>query len=173
MKTPKRPVGLMTLAQIICALAGAAILFIFLIPLLASVLYAVTADYANHDNTLIVAIMNFVLVLPDTAVGILLAYVGVEAFRVCGRVKKASAFSAKNEKSLGRIALALCMVGCLSLLFDNSIFPWLLADLPAISPIVERLLLPFILLTLALMIRAVQVLMRRALTMQEESDLTV
>ena len=58
-------------------------------------------------------------------------------------------------------------------LFGSAFFPQLLTDLPAISPIVERLLLPFILLTLALMIRTVQVLMRRALTMQEESDLTV
>lgn len=173
MKTPKRPVGLMTLAQGICLLVTAVILFIFLIPMIASILYAATADYANHDNTLMVAIMDFVLVMPDTAIGILLAYVGIEAFLLCGRVKKASAFSAKNEKHLGRIAIILCVAGCLSLLFDNSIFPWLLADLPAVSPIVERLLLPFILLTLALMIRAVQVLMRRALDMQEESDLTV
>ena len=173
MKSPKRPVGLMTLAQGICLLAASVILFIFLIPMLGSIIYAATADYANHDNTLIVAIMNFVLVLPDTAVGILLACVGIEAFCLCGRVKKSSAFSAKNEKTLGRIALALCIAGGLSLLFENNLFPWLLTGLPAISPIVERLLLPFILLTLALMIRAVQVLMRRALTMQEESDLTV
>ena len=173
MKNPKRPVGLMTLAQGICLLAAAVILFIFLIPMLGSIIYAATADYANHDNTFIVAIMNFVLVLPETAVGILLAYVGIEAFRLCGRVKTSSAFSAKNEKALGRIALALCVAGGLSLLFENNLFPWLLTGLPAISPIVERLLLPFILLTLALMIRAVQVLMRCALTMQEESDLTV
>ena len=173
MKTPKRPVGLMTLAQGICLLAASVILFIFLIPMLGSIIYAATADYANHDNTLIVAIMNFVLVLPDTAVGVLLTWVGVEAFCLCGRVKKSSAFSAKNEKALGRIALALCIAGGLSLLFENNLFPWLLTGLPAIAPIVERLLLPFILLTLALMIRAVQVLMRRALTMQEESDLTV
>lgn len=173
MKTPKRPVELMTLAQGICLLAAAVILFIFLIPMLGSVIYAATADYANHDNTLIVAIMNFVLVLPDTAVGLLLVYVGIEAFCLCGRVKKSSAFSAKNEKALGRIALALCIAGLIALFFGSFLFSWLLTGLPAISPIVERLLLPFILLTLALMIRAVQVLMRRALTMQEESDLTV
>lgn len=173
MITPKRPVGLMTLAQGICLLAAAALLFIFLIPMIAAVPYAVAAGDANQDNTLLVALVNFVLVLPDAFIGILLACVGVEAFLVCGRVKKASAFSSKNEKALGRIALALCAAGCLSLLFDSSLFPWLLTGLPAIHPIVERLLLPFILLTLALMLRAVQVLMRRALIMQEESDLTV
>ena len=131
MKTPKRPVGLMTLAQGICLLAASVILFIFLIPMLGSIIYAATADYANHDNTLIVAIMNFVLVLPDTAVGVLLTWVGVEAFCLCGRVKKSSAFSAKNEKALGRIALALCIAGGLSLLFENNLFPWLLTGLPA------------------------------------------
>ena len=173
MKAPKRPVGLMTLAQGICLLATAVILFIFLIPMLGSVIYAITADYVNHDNTLIVAIMEIVIVLLDTVVGLCLAYVGTEAFCICGRMKKASAFSAKNEKALGRIATALCIAGSVALLFGDSIVPWLLTDLPAISPIVERLLLPFILLTLALMLRAVQVLMRRALAMQEESDLTV
>lgn len=173
MKAPKRPVGLMTLAQGICLLAAAVILFIFLIPMTASVLYATAADYAAHDNTHIVTIMNFILILPDTAIGLLLSYAGIEAFRICRRVKKASAFSTKNEKALGRITTALCIAGCLALLFGDAIFPWLLTGLPAISPIVERLLLPFILLTLALMIRTVQVLMRRALDMQEESDLTV
>lgn len=173
MKTPKRPVRLMTLAQGICVLAAAVILFIFLIPLLYAAGYALEADYVNYDNTLIVAIMGIIFALPDAALGTLMAYVGVEAFFLCGRVKKSSAFSAKNEKALGRIALALCIAGVISLLFGSFLFPWLLTNLPAIHPIVERLLLPFILLTLALMIRTVQVLMRRALTMQEESDLTV
>lgn len=173
MKAPKRPVGLMTLAQGICLLPAAVLLFIFLIPMFFSAVYAFSADYVNHDNTLIVAIMEIIRSLPDAAIGICLAYVGIEAFRVCGRVKKASAFSAANEKALGHIAKALCIAGAIALIFGSSLFPVLLSGLPAISPIVEHLLLPFILLTLALMIRAVQVLMRRALDMQEESDLTI
>ena len=96
MKAPKRPIGLMTLAQGICLLAAAVILFIFLIPMTASVLYATAADYAAHDNTHIVTIMNFILILPDTAIGLLLSYAGIESFRICRRVKKASAFSAKK-----------------------------------------------------------------------------
>jgi len=45
--------------------------------------------------------------------------------------------------------------------------------LPTVHPLVERLLAPFILLGVGLMGRAVQVLMGRALSMQEENDLTV
>ena len=173
MKAPKRPVGLMTAAQAICLLAAAVVLFIFLIPMPGSVIYAVTADYASHDNTLLVAIMGVLRVLPDAAIGVCLTYVGVEAFRVCGRVKKSSAFSAANEKSLGRIAKALCIAGGIALLFGSFFISWLLTGLPAVSPIVERLLLPFMLFTLALMLRTVQVLMHRAVDMQDESELTV
>lgn len=165
MKAPKRPVGLMTLAQIICVLAVP--LTLHFLPLSSIPNYVVMHHLQLADST------AFLSLLRDFVLSGLLIWVEIEAFRICGRVKKASAFSAKNEKALGRITTALCIAGCLALLFGDAIFPWLLTGLPAISPIVERLLLPFILLTLALMLRAVQVLMRRALDMQEESDLTV
>ena len=165
MKAPKRPVGLMTLAQIICVLAVP--LTLHFLPLSSIPNFVIMRHLQLADfNVWLSPLRDF------TLCG-LLVWVEIEAFRICGRVKKASAFSAKNEKALGRITTALCIAGCLALLFGDAIFPWLLTGLPAISPIVERLLLPFILLTLALMIRAVQVLMRRALDMQEESDLTV
>ena len=165
MKAPKRPVGLMTLAQIICVLA--VLLTLYFLPL-ASIPNYVVMHHLQLANG-----AAFLSLLRDFALGGLLIWVEIEAFCVCGRVRKASAFSAKNEKALGRIAAALCIAGGISLLFGDSIIPWLLTNLPAISPIVERLLLPFILLTLALMLRAGQMLMHRALTMQEESDLTV
>ena len=44
MKAPKRPVGLMTLAQGICLLPAAVLLFIFLIPMFFSAVYAFSAD---------------------------------------------------------------------------------------------------------------------------------
>lgn len=152
MKTPKRPVGLMLLAQGICLLA---------IPL---TLFTVTLRTEMYSE--------FTFRIDQTLTAMLI-WVEIEAFCICGRVRKASAFSRKNERALGRIAIALCIAGCLSLLFGNAIIPWLLTGLAILTPIVEWMLLPFILLTLALMVRAVQVLMRRALTLQEESDLTV
>lgn len=165
MITPKRPVGLMTLAQIICALAVP--LTLHFLPLSSIPNYVIMHHLKLTDTT------AFLSLLRDFVLGGLLIWVEIEAFCICGRVKKSSAFSAKNEKALGRVAAALCIAGGLSLLFGDSIIPWLLTGLPILSPVVEWLLLPFILLTLALMIRAVQVLMRRALDMQEESDLTV
>lgn len=152
MKTPKRPVGLMLLAQGICLAAT---------PLTLLTITLRTGMYSEFTFRV------------DQTLATMLIWVEIEAFCICGRVRKASAFSRKNERALGRIAIALCIAGGLSLFFGNAIIPWLLTGLAILNPIVEWLLLPFILLTLALMVRAVQVLMRRALTMQEESDLTV
>ena len=165
MKAPKRPVGLMTLAQGIC-LAAIPLTLLFL-PFASIPNFGIIWHLQLTDST------PWLSLLRDFVLGILFIQIEIEAFSICGRLKKASAFSTKNEKALGRIAAALGIAGGVSLLFGDAIIPWLLTGLPAISPIVERLLLPFILLALALMIRTVQVLMHRALTMQEESDLTV
>lgn len=152
MKAPARPVTLMLLAQIVCALA---------IPLTLLLIFpSIQRIDALH-------------VLCGVILGICLAYAEFEAFRLCGRMRRASAFSVKNVAGLGRILAALGSAGCVSLLLGDPLMPFLLAGLADISPIVTRLLLPFTLLTLALMLRAVQVLMRRAVDMQEESDLTV
>lgn len=173
MKTPKRPVTLLTVAQVICALAVPLTLLGVVLSVYPTCLYISQADFLQHDNTLIVALFGLARPLRDAALGGLLIWVEIEAFCICGRVRKSSAFSPKNEKALGRIAQALGIAGMLTLLFGDALIPFLLTDLPAISPVVERLMLPFILLVIALMIRAVQLLMRRALTMQEENDLTV
>lgn len=165
MKTPKRPVTLMAVAQVICILAVP--LTLQFVPLFAVPNLVVMQNLHLADSTV------WLPALRDFAIGGLLIWVEIEAFCICGRVRKSSAFSAKNEKALGRIALALGMAGVLTLLFGDALIPFLLTGLPAIAPVVERLLLPFMLLVIALMIRAVQLLMRRALTMQEETDLTV
>lgn len=171
MTTPKRPAGWMLLAQGICAAAIPVTAILALLPLANTLSYIGYADFEPHDNTLLVALG--LSALRSLLLGGCLAFVEAAAFGICGRIRHSSAFSAKNEKALGRISLALCAAGCVTLLLGDDVMPWLLTGLPALHPIAERLLLPFILLTLALMLRAVQVLMRRALTMQEESDLTV
>lgn len=151
MNIPKRPVTLMLVAQIICLLA---------VPLT-----LMLTDLRTGMYSLFTWVTDRVLVA-------LLIWVEIEAFCVCGRVRKSSAFSAKNEKGLGRIALALCLAGVLTLLFGDSVVPFLMTGL-SVPAIVEQLLLPFALLTLAGMLRAVQLLMRRALAMQDENALTV
>lgn len=172
MNIPKRPVTLMLVAQIICLLAVPLTLCGGLISVSSAASYITQADYVNYDNTLLVAVMTGAPALRDLAIAGLLIWVEIEAFCVCGRVRKSSAFSAKNEKGLGRIALALCLAGVLTLLFGDSVVPFLMTGL-SVPAIVERLLLPFALLTLAGMLRAVQLLMRRALAMQDENALTV
>ena len=173
MNTPKRPVALMTVAQVICAAAIPLTLIFSLLPLVTAVNYILLADFASYDNTLIVAVIQAFHALRDLAMGVCFVGIEAEAFRICGCAKKSSAFSAKNVISLGRIVKALGIAGLIALILGDSILPYLLTGLPGISPVMERLLLPFTLLTLALMVRAVQVLMRRAVTMQEETDLTV
>lgn len=173
MKTPKRPVALMTVAQAICLLAVPVTLFFALTPAIMLYNYVEMANMHLLDSPMSYMLSTGLYCLRDLILGACLFCVEMEAIGVCGRVKKASAFSEKNVDALGRIVKALAIAGVLTLLFGDSLVPFLLQGLPAISPVVERLLLPFMLLVIALMIRAVQVLMRRALTMQEETDLTV
>lgn len=152
MKAPARPVTLMFVAQLLCAAA---------IPLTLLLIF------------LSIRVSNVPQCLCGIVLGICLAFAEYEAFRLCGRMRHASAFSVRNVAGLGHIMAALGVGGCVSLICGDPLMPFLLAGLPEISPIVTRLLLPFTLLTLSLMLRAVQVLMRRAVDMQEESDLTV
>lgn len=173
MKTQKRPVALMTLAQIICVLVALVTLFFTLTPTVMLVSYIQQATLYQADNTVSVVLFSSLRCLRDLILGLCLICAEMEAIGVCGRMKKASAFSEKNAAGLGRIAGALMLAGLLTLLFGDSIVPFLLSNLPGVLPAVERLLMPFMLFGVALMIRAVQVLMRRAMSMQEESDLTV
>lgn len=172
MKQAKRPVALMTVAQVICALAIPLTSFFALPPLVSCFIGIQQVDLFQRDNTLIVFIFAFLFCLRELTLCLCLAFVEVEAFRLCGRMKQSSAFSPLNVTGLGRITIALGVAGLVSLL-GNSIVPFLLTGLPEIAPVVQYLLLPFTLLTLALMARAVQVLMRRAVDMQEETDLTI
>lgn len=172
MNTPKRPVALMTAAQIICGLAIPFSISLT-IPTAALPNYLLLNRLGLTESSIVLQILIFLFLLRDLALGVCLIFVEVEAIRICGRTKKTSAFSKLNVSGLGRIVRALVMAGMLTLVLGDSIIPALLTGLPKVAPVVERLLLPFTLLTLALMVRAVQVLMRRAVEMQEETDLTV
>ena len=98
---------------------------------------------------------------------------------MCGRVRKETAFTPANVRALGRIAMAFAIAGVLLILsgevlvallticlrgffYDAGPTLWLWELLPA-----------FAAWTAALMVRAIQVLMKRAAAMQTESDLTV
>lgn len=174
MKTPKRPVALMTLAQVICVLA---VLLTVLVTLESVVLpfpnYVKLYSLGLIEDSLLLTVLKFLPLLRDLFLGACLVDAEIGAIRLCGRMKKSSTFSEANVKGLGRIAKAIAMAGGITLVFGNDIVPFLLKGLPNIAPVVAYLLLPFLLLTVALMIRTVQLLMRRALDMQDENELTV
>ena len=165
----KRPTTLLAVAQIICALAILPTLFLTLRCNFEPALLP-----TDDDRTLswLGWLLNAFFVLRDVTISFSFVWVEFEAMRFCGRLRTSSAFSDVNVRALGRVARVLTIAGAVSLL-GNSIVPWLLTGLPEIAPVIRYLLLPFTLLTLALMVRAVQVLMRRAVVMQEETDLTV
>lgn len=171
MNTPKRPQALLTVAQVICVLAIALTLIPTLLPTF--MLISLMQKAQQYHSTQSIELYSIALCARDLLLGGCLFCAEMEAVGLLGRMRKSSAFSEKNEKALGRIVTTLTLAGIVALLFGDSIVPYLLLGLPAVSPVVERLLLPFLLLGVALMIRAVQLLMRRALTMQDENALTV
>lgn len=146
MTTPKRPVALMTAAQVLC---------------IAAMLATILSPFLIGDH------LGRFLFVPC------LLLIEAEAIRICQRMKKSSAFSLANVASLGRIMWALLIAGVLLLYFGQFVMDFLLDGLPEVQPGLRWGLPSFTVLTLAVMVRAVQVLMRRALDMQEEADLTV
>lgn len=170
MTTPKRPRALLTVAQAICAAGIMLTLIPALLPTLMLIDLMQKAEQFHSTQSL--ELFTVGLCARDLALGLCLLCAGLEAISLLQRLKKASAFSEKNEKSLGHIALALGLGGVLTLLFGDSFVPFLMQGLN-VPAVLERLLMPFILLTLAGMLRAVQLLTRQALAMQDENALTV
>lgn len=92
---------------------------------------------------------------------------------MCGRVRKETAFTAANVRALGRIVLAFTIGGVLFLPLGKPMMDWLLLGMRGVRSPVWWLLPPFVAWSAALLVRAIQVLMRRAVEMQTEQDLTV
>ncbi len=92
---------------------------------------------------------------------------------MCSRVRKMTAFTEANVRALGRMALALLLCGGFLLPLGKPLMDWLLLGLRGIRSPLWWLLPTFAAWTAALMVRAIQALMRRAVEMQTEADLTV
>lgn len=105
--------------------------------------------------------------------GACLLWLLLEFVLMCGRVRKETAFTAKNVRALGRMALAFAIGGVLLLAAGWPLMDWLLAGMRGVASPVWGLLPSFVAWAAALMVRAIQVLMKRAEAMQTESDLTV
>lgn len=102
-----------------------------------------------------------------------LTWMLMEFVLMCGRVRRSTAFTAVNVRALGRIALALFIAGGLLLPVGAPLMDWLLLGLRGAGMTLAQLLPTLLAWTAALMARAVQVLMRRAVEMQCEQELTI
>jgi len=91
-------------------------------------------------------------------------------FRMCGRLKAERAFTAANERTLGRIAR--CFAVCAAAIVAGvPVIALLLGE--TMLGMLELMVLAFLFLFLALIVQALALLVRRAELLQDENDLTV
>ena len=95
-------------------------------------------------------------------------------FRLCGRLKKGTAFTRANEQALERIALCCVIVGltllisCIVLWVAESVWGFVMG-----LYWFQMLVVALLCIAVALIAWALALLVRRAVTLQEEVDLTV
>lgn len=96
-----------------------------------------------------------------------------EFVSLCGRVKQRTAFTPANAQALGRIALAFTAAGMLLIPSGGTAMEALTAAFPGAYHPLMAVLPSFGAFAAALLVRAIQQLLRRAVEMQVEQDLTV
>ena len=164
----ERPLGLITFVQVMgwCALAIAVgVLAIFSVGLV--------KDLAHGFAALPEEMWMLIQLLCCVGTGVCLVWLLLEFVLMCARVRKGTAFTIANVRALGRIALAFFIGGVLLLAAGWPMMDLLLLGMRGVSSPVWGLLPSFVAWAAALMVRAIQVLMKRAEAMQTESDLTV
>lgn len=161
-----RPAVMFTFVQLmgLCALAIVAAAMVFIGKEVAASLRDVPQEL--WWDPLLVLVLS-------AGVGGCLLWLLTEFILVCGRVRKETAFTQKNVRALGRISLAFAVIGVLLLPLGKPLMDSLLLGLRGVRSPVWWLLPSFAAWAAALMIRAIQVLMRRAVDMQDEQDLTI
>ena len=167
----ERPVTLITivLAMGVCAMAIVGV----------AMVEAAVVSLPNYLQMARLKLLDVPLWLPllqvilGAGAGACLLWLLAEFVLMCARVRKETAFTAANVKSLGHIALAFFIGGVLLVVAGNPLMSWLLTGMRGVSSPVWGLLPSFAAWTAALLVRAIQVLMKRAVEMQTESDLTV
>ena len=174
MKQPKRPVFLMTLAQVMCVLAMA--LTVVFLP--SAAMSALPNLFMMNwlgllEASPVLYLLYGLQLLAGIVIGVCILMVGVYIFRICTTVKRHSAFSEITEQALGRIVKALLVTSFLLIPLGWPLMGWLTLGLPEIFWLVAALLPAFAGFTVTAMVRVVQLLLRRAISMQTEAELTV
>lgn len=160
-KNNERPVRLLTAVQcLLCAamvILGGAWGFLGLIVL---VMYAFSETAP--------AWLPWLQGLSLTVAAGCLMWVLAEAFGLCGRIKRETAFTERNAKALGHIVAGFTAAAVATIPVGELLMTFLLPDGSAWA-----FLPAFVCIMAALLVRAVQLLLRRAAVMQDENDLTV
>lgn len=167
-KKHERPAGLFALVQALglCAIVIVATTMIIFSVGLVSDLAAVGLDMPGD-------LWMLVQLLCGWGAGVCLLWMLAEFVRMCGRVRKETAFTPVNVKSLGRIALSFLVGGALLLPSGGPIMDVLLLGMRGATSPLWAFLPTFAAWLAALMVWAIRVLLSRAVEMQTESDLTV
>ena len=169
-KKHNRPLALFALAQAmgICAMviSAAALLLAVIVPACGSIIAGMAAGEAFQAEPVVVLVLV-------SGLGVCVMWLLTEFVLMCGRVRKETAFTVQNVRALGHISLAFVIGGCFLLLLGKPLMDWLLLGMRGFRSPVWWLLPSFAAWTAALLVRAIQVLLKRAGEMQTESDLTV
>ncbi len=165
-KNCDRPILLLTAAQVmLCGamaviLGGWALSVCFVLREWTQTSFAVTVTQALH-------------LVCGTGVAVCGLTVMAEMFRLLGRVKRETAFTAKNVTSLRRVSLAFFAAALLFLPVGESLMDLVLWGTFAAVSRWWGLLPTFLCGMAGLLVRAIVLLLRRAVDMQDDSDLTV
>lgn len=171
MKTKhRRPQVLITFVQVmaICAMVivAATVLAGVIIPVCGSLIAAMREGAGDIGNMLLILLMV-------AGAGGCVLWLLLEFVLMCGRVRRDTAFTSANVQALGRIALAFVIGGAFMLLLGKPMMDWLLLGMRGFRSPVWWLLPAFVAWTAALLVQAIRVLLKRAVEMQTENDLTV
>lgn len=173
-KTNGRPVVLMTLIQVVCGLLMLLTMTFFISSALAVIPNYMMMNWLNLlESSVALKVLLALEVIAAIVVGVCLLIVEMQVFHVCGVVKRFSAFSPVTERSLGRIVRALGVMAAVLVPLGLPVMEWLTTGLPALFVPLAALLPAFAAATLMAMVRVVQLLLRRAIELQDEADLTV
>ncbi|MBQ8202136.1 MAG: DUF2975 domain-containing protein [Clostridia bacterium] len=118
-------------------------------------------------------VMTVVTLLCATGVAGSGMMIAAELFCMCSRVKRETAFTAANVRSLGRMVAAFAAAGVLLIPVSGPLMDWFTWGLTQAGCGLWMVLPPFACWMAALLMRAVQLLLRRAVEMQAEQELTV
>lgn len=171
----RRPKGLLTLAQVMLSI-GMLVTAVLIGGMINDVLTPVMMpqmlgiSWRPEPQMMAANILRAVLLV---LLGACLWYIQGQLIHICGWVRLATAFSEIVVRGLGRVLKGLLAAVVLLLPLGWTVMNFLMQGMAEMAWPVMALLPAFTALTLAAMVRAVQLLLRRAVDMQEEQDLTV